>query len=251
MRVVAVPFLGFKLSPHLRKVSYAPCFGNVRKISYVPCLAELNTSPESKILIGDYLRKFDSIGVRNKTSQEIVKRLSGRDATLVVDPTLLISFDEIIAKTDLGTKMIVFYCLYISQSCMYAISRILKKQLHRKVLSISLHQQFLFADKWAWGVGPSEWLAIFKNAEYIVTDSLHGTIFAIKNRKQFITIAQDPTDIRKVDLLQHYGLEERIVSSPDEVSGELMRRPIDYDRVHEEIARDVRDSYEYLKTALA
>jgi polysaccharide pyruvyl transferase WcaK-like protein len=232
-------YLNFKISQGLRKVSYAPCFGRP------------DVPATYKKIIGASLCDFDFIGVRNKMSQEIVKRLSGRDATLVVDPTLLVSFDEVTAKTNLGKEMIAFYCIKTSQLRMYAIKRALKKKLRYKVLSISLDRQFLLADKWAWGVGPSEWLAIFKNAEYIITDSFHGTIFALKNRKQFITIVQHPTDVRMVDLLQHYGLEERIVYSPEQVSGELMLRPINYDRVHAEIARDVQASYEYLKTSLA
>lgn len=232
-------YLNFKISPDVRKVSYAPCFGRPD----VPAKYEK--------FIGDCLHDFDFIGVRNKMSQKIVKRLSGLDATVVVDPTLLVPFDEVTAKTDLGKGMIAFYCIKTSQSRMYAIKRMLKKKLHYRVLSISFDRQFLLADKWAWGAGPSEWLAIFKNAEYIVTDSFHGTIFAIKNRKQFITIVQHSTDVRMTELLEQYGLQERIVRSPEEVSGELMLRSIDYDRVHKEIARDVEASYEFLKTALA
>lgn len=234
-----VHFLNIDLPDSVRKVSYGPCFG--RK----------DVSAALETVIGDSLRDFDSLAVRNTISQEVVKRLSGCDAKVVVDPTFLTSYDEVTADTDLGKGQIVFYFIRTSQSDMSSMKRNLREQLRQDILSVSFNPRFLGADKWAWGAGPSEWLAIFKNAEYVVTDSFHGTIFALKNRKPFIAFAKDPQGVRMADMLQRYGLEERLVFSPEQVTADLMLKSIDYERVSKDIERDVRESHEYLKNALS
>lgn len=233
-------FLSYSFRADVRKVSYAPCFGK-------PSVPQEYTN-----FIRDSLHKFSSIGVRNEMSKNIVKTISGKDATVNVDPTLLVSFDEITTDSGLGRNMIVFFILKKDlQWSICSAKRLLKSQIHKDILSISVYKRWLFSDYWADSLGPCEWLGVFKNASYIVTDSFHGTIFAIKNRKQFITIVKDPTDVRMTELLRQYGLLDRIVHSSKEVCSELLLNPIDYDSVHNLIDQDVQASYAFLKDSLA
>jgi hypothetical protein len=234
-------FLKLNIPDRVRKVSYGSCFGS----ESVPT--------EARGTIGASLRDFDALSVRNGMSARLVTELSGLTPDLVVDPTFLISFEDIQVKSALGIGSIVFYCLLTPQAAMAAMRKALQERLAYPVLSTSSYSHFLGADKWAWGIGPGEWLSIFKNAEYIVTDSFHGTVFAIKNHKPFLTLAHPKTEtrMRMVELLERYGLIDRLIAHPLEATPDRMCNEIDYDRVDAEIQRDVVSSYRFLEAALS
>ncbi len=97
-----------------------------------------------------------------------------------------------------------------------------------------------------------EWLFWYKNADFVITDSFHGTCFAIIFRKKFISIANyQRGEKRFISLLSEMGLMNRLVYDLKE----LNERPdlydeIDYDHVFEKINPKIRDSYKWLENAI-
>lgn len=62
---------------------------------------------------------------------------------------------------------------------------------------------------------PDEWLGLFFSAEYVLTDSFHGTVFSLIAHKKFLTPCDRP-NLRAEELLQHIGLSDRY--APETVS---------------------------------
>lgn len=224
----------------------------VKRVSYGSCFGRDDQPAEIEERIGSSLSAFDCLAVRNVMSQQMVRRICGREAMLVVDPTLLVDFDEVTPNGDLGKGAIVFYHLSMHSGPMQELKSSLQAEMRLPLLSVSCYSQFYGADKWAWGVGPGEWLSLFRNAECILTESFHGAIFAIKNRKPFLVYSRQnsPARFRIASLLDRYGLGDRLISRTEDATGTRMMSPIDYDRVHIAIREDVAASYSYLREAV-
>ena len=61
------------------------------------------------------------------------------------------------------------------------------------------------------GASPSEWLGLFAKAEYVLTDSFHGTVFSVIYHRKFkvLTVFSKGENRRAQDLLTELGLEDR------------------------------------------
>ena len=96
---------------------------------------------------------------------------------------------------------------------------------------------------------PFEVLAYFKYADYIITDTFHGTIFSIVNQKKFGTIIRSTNKQKLTSLLNNLSLGNRKV---DDISSldEILTGSISYDEVNKVILDERRRSIEFLKKNL-
>ena len=96
----------------------------------------------------------------------------------------------------------------------------------------------------------SGWLAGFRDAQFVVTDSFHGTVFSIIFNKPFVAILNSERGAsRFISLLCILGLENRLISTVGEVSEEHLR-PIDYTEVNKILNEWKLKSINYLTTNL-
>ena len=91
---------------------------------------------------------------------------------------------------------------------------------------------------------PFELLVYFKNADYVITDTFHGTVFSIKYNKKFVTIVRDSNKQKLTDLLERFNLKTRIINHPDEIAKKLST-PISYQYANEEIQRYKKAAEQY------
>jgi hypothetical protein len=119
------------------------------------------------------------------------------------------------------------------------------------VYSISQQWDFPVADVHVGHIGPSEWLSYFRNAAIVCTDSFHGLIFAVKNRKQFFVTAVNDKSSRIVELADKYGFLDRVAVDVKGLNvGGCLEKDIDFDSISGRIKVDVDQSREYLNKAL-
>ena len=83
----------------------------------------------------------------------------------------------------------------------------------------------------------------YVDAEYVITNTFHGTLFAIKYNKQFITFANNNRKI--IELLDFFDLRERNINEGTDIS-KVIDIPIDYDKVNEIIDNNILESKEYI-----
>ena len=166
------------------KVSYASSFG----VSSIPKFQRKET--------GDFLNRFDRIGVREIQGKKIVESLSNKKAKVVVDPTLLLTrheWEKEIEKSSVKIREPYIFCYFLgtNKKSIEAVSQ-LKKNTGLKVISIKHMDEYvpsneLFGDEAPYNVSPIDFINYLNNATYVCTDSLHGTIFSILFNKQFMT----------------------------------------------------------------
>ncbi len=229
------------------------------KISYA---ASVGMRLDDKILdhsiFKKYIPNFDYISVREKTHQPYIQSFTDKQVHTVLDPTLLLDsrdYDLIINnnKPTRG-KYIFMYFLKHDNDFPQAMSfvNMLARKYNLKVLHFFVdlpnvvfenESQSYYFD------GPTEFLWYIKNAEIIVTNSFHGTIFSIQYKKPFYTYVVKHMGARVVDLLKTLELEERIISGYKRLDEVIFE--IDYTHAYDVIESLRIESKEFLEKSLS
>jgi hypothetical protein len=226
-------------------ISYAASFGNV---TY-----EKLHKYQVDVDIAQLLLNFDSISVRDSNSKDIVQILTGKDALIHLDPVLISDFsNEMKYRVKDKNYIIVYsYSNRINEEEGKAIREFAKKK-NKKLICIQGVQEF--CDKFIYG-NPFEILCYFKNADYIITDTFHGSIFSIINHKPFLSIVRNSingkygNEEKLLFLLTKLGLEDRILNDLGKIE-ELMEIPINYCKTDHIRCIERNRSIAYLKRHL-
>lgn len=200
--------------------------------------------------VASYLKNnFSAISIRDNNSYEVVKSLTGIEPILNVDPVILNDWKKYMPKehVPLSNYMIVYtYPGRISDK--KEISAIKEYAKSHQLKLISIGHYFPWVDKTI-VPHPFEVLAYFRDANCIVTDTFHGSIFSIKNNKQFCTIVRNMNSNKLTYLLKQFGLENRIVNDINNLSA-ILDSPIDYEPVNSIIEKETINGLNYLKSNL-
>ena len=166
--------------------------------------------------ISNLLKEFDAISVRDKNSHDIIKTLTAIDPIDSIDPVLLYDFSNEVDNidVDLSNYIVVYaYSERINKIEAEAIQAFAHSK-GKKTLSIGVKQSF--TDLYV-NVDPFTLLAYIKNADYVITDTFHGTVFSIKYQIPFATLIR-PSNIEKLsDLLEKFGLSSRTVNDANNI----------------------------------
>lgn len=227
-------FFGHALPCH-NIISYAGCFGptNYDDIVEKGCLSFVKSGIESML----------NVSVRDQNSLEIIIKLTGKKPTLVCDPVLLYGYVEEIskmAKINLPKYLLVYS--YDNNMNSHNEIDILKKFAKSRNLKIVSPG---FYHKWCdynINVTPEELLNYFKCAEYVVTDTFHGSVLSLVTQTDFAVIPRGNTN-KLCNLLNEYNLKSRI--SNNNLS-EIFENRIDYDLVSIEIKKRRSESMDFL-----
>lgn len=223
-----------------RKVAYASSFG-------------IGKLPENiKDTYRKYLSTFDAIGVREKSGVNIINDL-GLKAENVLDPTLLLNgYDWRKVSTryeGLPERYIVVYEL-ASSPYLRKVATDVSKSLGLPIVRICGSTKT--DDKNSINIndaGPAEFLSIIQNAQFVVTDSFHGTAFSVNFEKPFFTITPNRKDnnSRQADLLALLGIENRILRENDPIPSNIS---LDFSNVNMRLEDERVKSINFLRTAI-
>ena len=234
------------------RISYASSFG-------VSCI------PNSQIKkTKQYLERIQCLSTREKTGVEIIKDLTGRDAELVCDPTLLVSknlWDKLKGeKRFINEKYIFCYFLGNNPEHRDFANRFKAKTGYKLVALQHLDELILsdvnFADIKPFDVGPAEFVNLISNAEFVLTDSFHGTIFSLLYHKRFFTFSRfessskGSTNSRVISLLEMMGVKEHHIKVTQTID-DCLKAEINFDLIDKKIDVFRQKSREYLHKALA
>lgn len=226
-----------------------------RKIAYGPSFA-VSELPEDKAQqLKEYLEPFSALSVREKRGQALVERCTGRTARVVLDPTLLLRREDW-AKQAAAPKDKKPYILCYFVSDPGAAAPYAKALAERTGLPIvqlaGARRKIDGCSQLVFDAGPREFLGLFQNADYVVTNSFHGAVFSLQFGRPFFTSMSpkelaNPTDSRIYSLLSRLGCSDRIIGldSTAEVDA-----PMDYDTIHAKLEEARADSLSYLKAAI-
>lgn len=235
----------------INKISYSTSFG----FSKVP------KKYENKYK--QFLNRINFLSTREKTGVQIIEELTGRKAEFVCDPTLLFNKDEWMAiqSKDRLIKEKYILCYFLGKNVEHRkFAERLREKTGCKIVSLNHADEYvkysdIFADYIPYDVGPSEFLNLIRNAEYVCTDSFHGTVFSLINNVKFFTFrrynnkSKISTNSRLDSLLEIVKLKERLLIGNENIEKEL-KKEIDFNTVNIELEKFRNASKEFLKNAI-
>lgn len=229
-------YLQFENNPDNR-IAYAPSFGS----------ASIRKVHNKKIK--KYINTFNYISVREKSGQDYIRLLTGKSADRLIDPTFLLNREQWSQVGAERTESQPYILLYIMQrdKTVYEYAEKIKTQMGIKLVEISRYGYNPgFVDETLVDVGPREFLALFRDAEYICTNSYHGLAFSIIFEKEFCLIPCKRFKARIVNLLDLLNIE---INDYDN-DGNILNALYDRDYVNTVISKEKAKSIDYLKRAI-
>ena len=195
--------------------------------------------------------RFSSILVREQSAVDIIKNEGIKNVELVLDPTLLLSKEEwnsLCADITHKKKYVLVYQLHENKKFQKYAKQFAKKVGLPLVRICPTAQNLVRGGKPVFLPTPQEFISYFRDAEYILTDSFHGTVFSIIFNKKFIDILPGLTSTRITCILNLLNLETRILKSYDDFS--LINDNIDYKAANSILEKNRNISIKKLKSAI-
>lgn len=220
-----------------------------KRIAYAASFGKANLDYNDK-KISDLLNRYDKITVRESSAVNLVKGFGVDEVKQVIDPTLLINSEEWsrLCTRDIKEKYVLLYQLH-SNSEMDEYAKEFAKRYGAKLIRITplLHRIFK-GGKAVFLPDIEEFLSYIKNASYMITDSFHGTAFAINLNIPFTEVLPNETKTRNQSILELTGLTDRILQGYDDFS--LMNKEIDFTYANSKIEEERAFSKELLSKML-
>ncbi|MBQ8806700.1 MAG: polysaccharide pyruvyl transferase family protein [Bacteroidaceae bacterium] len=241
--------------------SFFCAFANDKpRISYASSFAQADIPNELYKTYETLLSGFSSISVREEGARDLVRKLTGKDATVVCDPTLLLTkqdYAPFIAKSEIKIKKpyILAYILSYAYNPYPTILEVIEKVSRERKLPV-IYMMANTIDDYHFGhsitnAGPNEFLSLIANAECVVTSSFHGVAFALNFEKDFYTVL--PKNVNKnnriYSLLQTVGVLNRVVYKDSHFS--MSSTKLDYKSINIKIKEFREESTKYLECTLS
>lgn len=192
---------------------------------------------------------FHEISVRDKNSLEIVSKLRGGAIREHIDPVLVYGFEQESAGASIRhTDFIVVYGYdnrIVEKEYVEAVKKFAQNH-GKKTISIGGYHDWCDINLCP---SPYEVLKYFQMADYIITDTFHGTVISIKYQKQFATIIREQNQNKLSDLLEKFQLEARVVRDASTLE-QVLTTAYDTQRVARVLREKQQEAEEYLKRAI-
>ncbi len=254
---------------------YSPCQPNyfldflpedskVKRISYAASFGGDNWdwSQELTKQCAKLLQEFDAVSVREQSGIRLCKEHFNVDAVQVLDPTMLLEIEdyrEVVKKGKESVKEVKRATLFN-----YVLDRSVEKQAIIETIakrtgktSFSSMPELddsiynLYGDRDNAVYPPVEdWLSAFDEAEMVVTDSFHGTVFSIIFNKPFWVVGNEGRGMARFEsLLSMFGLQDRMITAKI-LSTIDLNAPIDWENVNSKRNEMQKFSLSYLGSAI-
>ena len=242
-------------------LSFVP--DNVRKIAYATSFGVSRIAKGQEKKAKEYLSRIDYLSAREESGQKIIKRSTGRRVPLVCDPALLLTAEEWDQEATPGRLIDgkYIFCYFMGNNPWQRdFVKKLKKKTGCKVVALLHLDQYIksdekYVDEAPYDVSPADFINLVKNADYVCTDSFHGTVFSIIFERTFFTFkrfsekATLSTNSRIDTLLKKMGVQDRLINENYSLN-EIINKTVDYESVNINLSRFRMLSTKYIVDAL-
>jgi len=231
-------YLGFNTSA--RKISYAASMGNVRK-----------PSDDEKSIIGNWLKEFKAISVREEPFAEMLKEeYNLENVQVVLDPCLLLKaedFKELINNKKLEEKQYILNYFISESGLLKKLFKKINKFLDKDIIEIHWKKQLFQKNKnQRNSLSVNDFLWYIYNSNVLYTDSFHGVVFSLLFHKNFYAVYEE--NARIDSLLEKVGLKDRHITILNDKEEDITKEQ--WEIVDKKLEELRNESINYLKTSL-
>lgn len=209
-------------------------------------------SPELKKEVVNAMSHLSAISVRDANTAEFVQKLTDRECIYNLDPVAVGDFTEEISNAEVSSKLPTRYCIIYAYSNRFdseqEITAITNycKVYDLKVVSLFGEQEWVgLYDK----LTPFEVLKAFENAECIITDTFHGTLFGAKFGKRMAVLIRESNRNKLEDLIKRLQIEEHVVKDLSDLEETLNKR-LDREKIQSILNIERERTVTYLNNSL-
>lgn len=236
-------FCDFLGDSDIKRFSYAASFGT----------DDWRYTIEEATKCRDLLKKFIAVSVRESNGVQMCTKYFNRQATHVLDPTMLLTKDfyeqKFVKNIKNSTGAFIFNYILDQSYEKTEILEHLSKTLNKKYESI-IWSEFMKTKQSLPSI--ETWLTNYSNSDFVFTDSFHGTVFSIIFNKPFIVFMnKDRGNARFTSLLETFNLTDRLIISATELTEEKITAPIDWKKVNTILELEREKSLNFLTNTLA
>ncbi len=246
------PNNGTNIAPYF--LTFAP--ENANKVSFASSFGVSSLNESYYNQYRPWLNHLNHIGTRELDGVNIIKKITGRNATHVVDPTLLLSkheWEELMVPYESKQPYILFF---IFKKNRYAeeLAYKIQEKTGFKIIRVCKNEIPLESDDKILNIrdfGPLEFLGLYSGAEIVLTTSFHGSVFSLIFEKPFYTITPKSKDnnSRQESLVNTLNLQERLLREGDDVNLDMLYA-IDFKNVRKILGKQIDSSIEFLQKSL-
>ena len=217
-----------------------------KRVCFAPSFGVDNLAEKMKPWFQKHLNGFPYLSVREEAGAKIIKELTGRDATVMIDPTLMLTADDwrVFEKKPKKAKEGYVLTYFLSPKCNKAKIQLKGIDEGRKVYALMDPE-----DDVTRASDPCEFLWLFDNADIILTDSYHACIFSFLFNKPFLVFDRKwdgcNMNSRLETLLKKFDLERKYAGSG--LKNDIWEH--DYSLGHKQLVIERQKAMSFLKKA--
>lgn len=229
------------------KIYFGGIFKNKKVISYAASIANTSIGTIKKYKeIPIMLNNMKGISVRDENTYRMVKELSQNNVQIVCDPTLLLTRQEYLnmGKNPKEKKNYIFLYLFskLSKDQAKNIKEFAQKHNLKIIGGVNNDE---YCDKCIVN-SPNNFLNYMLYADYIITDTFHGTIFSANLEKNFVVINRNKQKVN--NFLETVKLNNRLIN--EGTITEKFTETINYDYCNEKLEEFRNESLNFIKNYL-
>lgn len=228
-----------------------------KSVAYAPSFGKNHLSKSNVERCKVYIDGIGSLSCREQAGVALIKHHFNLDATHVIDPTLLMTSEE--WNKAIGTdqrlvekKYNLTYCFLGTKNGREKIFKQIKAQNDRDLVFLSGADGDYKKYMYQGSAGPFEFVQMYRDAEFVITDTFHGMLFAIIFQKPFVVLAKEPFGVSADRLkctLVSLGLEDRYIQYDAVIDKKYLT--LDYAPIMEKLDKMQVVSMGFLREALA
>lgn len=226
-----------------KSITYAASCGST-KVEMLP--------EELKAAISKAMTNLSAISVRDENTALFVQALTGREVVYHLDPVAIGDFSNEIQNVNLKNKLPAHYCLIYSYQ-----GRMNDENTKEKILAYCKKNKLTPVapfGKQNWikpqkVLSPFELLKAFVNADSIITDTFHGTLFGAKFGNRMAIIIRDSNKNKLNDLTMRLGLENHVLTDLNDLSN-VLNKELDRTSIDEILVSERKRTLNYLQYSL-
>ena len=230
---------------------FLPFVKEGKKIAYSASFGKTDIDEKYFDKYTKWLKQYSHITVRENTAVDLLNKMGIDCLGVVLDPVLLLTmteWNEFIEEKNDNTacddKLLVYYLHNNPELRKYVKNFSKNRNIRYATMSATWHHLISGGDK-IFAPEIKDYIKTIKHCKYFVTDSFHGTVFAILFNKKFsVILPNDGTGTRIKSILEMTHMEDRIITDLSDFS--VVEREIDYNQVNEIIANERERSIKLL-----
>ncbi len=198
-----------------------------QRLTYAPSFSVDEIPTDKMEQYKNYLNGFKCVTVREDKGAEIVKNLSDKEASVVLDPTLLLEksdYDKIKVPCSMRPQNQYILAMFLGTYPEADVRRI-SDALGFQILRLDSDEP----------IGPDEFLDLVENASLVATDSYHITIFSLLYKRPFVNFMRSGSgkcmSSRFETLYRLLGIEGRTWTEVEQNLNTLI--PMDYEHIYQ------------------